>query len=187
MHILLGYRKLSDFEYDKDDPIVLRTVGLRRLPDDSTMNRRLRAVDMDSVRRQQATNRDLVLNRLVTERFPRVTLDFDGSVCSTRRYAEGTAVGFNRKRKSERSYHPLLCTVAQTSQIFDVFPRFSNVHDSHGSLDFISECVLEEDRRLSGVIVENRLDSTFFSENTVLLLDELETEYTISVPFERLV
>ena len=91
--IVLGYRKLSDLEYYKDDPIVLRTVGLRRLPDDSTVSRRLRAVDMDSVRRQHAMSRNLVLDRLVTERFPRVTLDFDGSVCSTRRYAEGTAVG----------------------------------------------------------------------------------------------
>ena len=33
----------------------------------------------------------------------RVTLDFDGSVLSTPRRAEGTAVGFNKKRKDARS------------------------------------------------------------------------------------
>ena len=186
VHILLGYRKLSDIEYYKDDPVVLRTVGLRRLPDDSTLSRRLRNADLESVERQQAMNRNLVLDRLVAENLKRVTLDFDGSVCSTRRYAEGTAVGFNRKRKGERSYYPLLCTVAQTSQIFDVLPRSGNVHDSNGSAEFISDCVLAVDRRLPGIVIESRLDSAFFSENTVLLLEELETEGTISVPFERL-
>ncbi len=186
VHILLGYRKLSDIDYYKDDPLVARTVGLRRLPDDSTLSRRLRSADMKAVAEQQAMNRDLVLNRLVAENLDRITLDFDGSVCSTRRYAEGTAVGFNRKRKGERSYYPLLCTIAQTSQIFDVLPRSGNVHDSNGSLGFISECVLAAHEQLPGIVIENRFDSAFFSENTVLLLEELETEYSISVPFERL-
>lgn len=186
VHILLGYRKLSDIDYYKDDPLVARTLGLHRLPDDSTLSRRLRSADMRAVAKQQAMNRSFVLDRLVAEKLDRITLDFDGSVCSTRRYAEGTAVGFNRKRKGERSYYPLLCTVAQTSQIFSALPRSGNVHDSNGSLDFINECVLEADRRLPGIVIENRFDSAFFSENTVLLLNELETEYSISVPFERL-
>jgi len=186
VHILIGYRKLSDIEYYKDDPVVARTVGLRRLPDDSTLSRRLRGADMKAVAEQQVMNRSLVLDRLVAEKLDQITLDFDGSVCSTRRYAEGTAVGFNRKRKGERSYYPLLCTVAQTSQIFDVLPRSGNVHDSNGSLDFISDCVLAVHEKLPGIVIENRFDSAFFSENTVLLLNELETEYSISVPFERL-
>jgi len=186
VHILLGYRKLSDVDYYKDDPVVLRVLGLRRLPDDSTLSRRLRAVDTVAVESQQALNRDLVLDRLETEQLSRITLDFDGSVLSTRRHAEGTAVGFNRKRKGERSYYPLLCTVAQTGQLFDTLARPGNVHDSHGSLGFIEACVMAVDRRVPGTVIENRFDSAFFSENTVLLLDELETEYTISVPFERL-
>ena len=41
-----------------------------------------------------------------------VTLDFDGSGQSTRRHAEGSAVGYNKKRKGARSYYPLFCTVA---------------------------------------------------------------------------
>jgi len=186
VHILIGYRKLSDIKYYNDDPIVTRVVGLYRLPNDATLSRRLRAVDMTAVAGQQTMNRSFVLDRLAVEKLNRVTLDFDGSVCSTRRYAEGTAVGFNRKRKGERSYYPLLCTVAQTGQIFDVLPRSGNVHDSNGSLDFISECVHAVDDHLPGIVIENRFDSAFFSENTVLLLEELETEYSISVPFERL-
>jgi hypothetical protein len=186
VHILLGYRKLSDVAYYKDDPIVLRTLGLCRLPDDSTLSRRLRAVDLRAVEQQQALNRELVLDRIVAGKLRRITLDFDGSVLSTRRHAEGTAVGFNRQRKGERSYYPLLCTVAQTGQFFDVLARSGNVHDSHGSLDFVEACVMAVHHRLPWVVIENRFDSAFFSENTVIRCEHLMTEYTISVPFERL-
>lgn len=85
VHILLGYRKLSDIDYYKDDPVVARIVGVRRMPDNSTLSRRLRRVDMKAVAEQQAMNSDLVLDRLVAEKLDRITLDFDGSVCSTRR------------------------------------------------------------------------------------------------------
>jgi hypothetical protein len=186
IHIILGYRELDDIRFYNDDPLVLRLLGLRRLPVTSTLSRRLRAVDMETITNLQGLNRTLILDRLAAENLHRITLDFDGSVLSTRRHAEGTAVGFNRKRKGERSYYPLLCTVAQTGQIFDALPRPGNVHDSHGASAFISESVLAVDRVLPGRVIESRLDSAFFAENTVLLMEELKTEYTISVPFERL-
>ena len=186
IHIILGYRELDDIRFYNDDPLVLRVLGLRRLPTTSTLSRRLRAVDMETIANLQGLNRTLILARLAAEKLRRITLDFDGSVLSTRRHAEGTAVGFNRKRKGERSYYPLLCTVAQTGQIFDALPRPGNVHDSHGALAFISESVLAVDRALPGRVIESRLDSAFFSENTALLMEELNNECTISVPFERL-
>lgn len=186
IHIILGFRELDDVKFYNDDPLVLRCLGLRRLPSTSTLSRRLRSVDMTTIANLQQMNRSLILDRLVSEKLRRVTLDFDGSVISTRRRAEGAAVGFNRKRKGERAYYPLLCTVAQVSQVFGALPRSGNVHDSNGSLDFITDCVRAVDERLPGVVIESRLDSAFFSENTALLMEELDTEYTVSVPFERL-
>ncbi len=186
IHIILGYRELDDVKFCNDDPLVLRVLGLRRLPSTATLSRRLRSVDMATVMELQQVNRSLILDRLTDEKLRRVTLDFDGSVVSTRRRAEGTAVGFNRKRKGERSYYPLLCTVAQTSQMFGALPRSGNVHDSNGSLDFITDCVQAVDEKLPGLVIESRFDSAFFSEDTALLMEELETEYTVSVPFLRL-
>jgi hypothetical protein len=186
VHILLGHRRLRELEYYRDDPMVLRVLGLRRLPDVSTITRRLRTIDVEACDRQRRLTRDLVLDRLASEHLKRVTIDFDGSVCSTRRLAEGTAVGYNRKRKGARSYYPLLCTVAQTSQVFDVLHRSGNVHDSHGSRDFIAECLQAVGARLPKATIETRLDGAFFSEGTVLLLREMEAQFTISVPFLRL-
>jgi hypothetical protein len=53
-------------------------------------------------------------------------MDFDGSVLSTKGHAEGSAIGFNKRKKGARSYYPLFCTVAQTGQFFDMHHRPGN-------------------------------------------------------------
>lgn len=114
-----------------------QVLGLERLPDVATVSRLLAWTDPHSVANLRQMCRQLVTERLASMDLRRLTLDFDGSVISTGRYAEGTAVGFNRQKKGQRSYYPLFCTVAQTSQVFDVHHRPGNVHDSNGAQDFI--------------------------------------------------
>jgi hypothetical protein len=70
-----------------------------------------------------------------------VTLGFDGSVIGIQRLAEGTAVGFNRKKKGQRSYYPLFCTVAQTGQVSMSGTAQANIHDSNGAREFILTCL----------------------------------------------
>lgn len=77
--------------------------------------------------------RELIFDRLTQMKPARLTLDSDGSVLSTRRHAEGTAVGYNKKRKGARSHYPLFCIVAQTGQVLDLLHRSGNVHDSNGA------------------------------------------------------
>jgi len=184
---LLGFRRLRDAQSHRKDPLIKQVVGLRRLPDVSTLSRRLRGVDEQSVGKANAGNRDLVLGGLEEHGLNRITLDFDGSVISTRRHAEGSAVGFNRKRKGERSYYPLLCTVAQSGQAFDFLHRPGNVHDSHEADRFMRECMGAFQERFPKAVIEARADSAFFSEQLVDVFEENETEFSISVPFERFV
>jgi hypothetical protein len=108
-------------------------------------------------------------------------------VQSTKRRAEGTAVGFNKKKKGARSYYPLFCTVAQTGQVLNFLHRSGNVHDSNGAQAFILSCVAQVRSVLPGVIIEVRMDSAFFSDEIVTALDEQHVEFSISVPFERFV
>ena len=42
IHLLIGFRRLRDVDYYRDDPIVLRLMGLRTLPDVSTISRAFR-------------------------------------------------------------------------------------------------------------------------------------------------
>ena len=137
VHLLLGYRILRDIRYYQDDPLVRRILGLTRLPDASTLSRALASTDQVSAQQLRRLCRQLVLERLARMGLKRITVDFDGSVLSTGHFAEGSAVGFNRKKKGQRSYYPLFCTLAQTGQIVDVWQRSGNAHDSNGAQAFI--------------------------------------------------
>ncbi len=185
IHLLLGYRELRHVRYYEDDPLVHRLVGLKKLPDVATISRTLSRMDDQSVQQVQGLVSQLVLERLKAQNLNRITLDFDGSVIGTNRFAEGTAVGFNRKKKGQRSYYPLFCTVAQTSQVLDVLHRSGNVHDSNGAQDFILGCIEQVRNTLVDVKIEVRMDGAFFSDAIVHALDKARIEYTISVPFER--
>lgn len=185
VHLLLGYRRLQDMRYYADDPMVHRLLGLARLPDVATVSRSLAGLDETSVTHLRRLNRQRVLEQLGALGLARITLDFDGSVLSTGRFAEGTAVGFNRKKKGQRSYYPLFCTVAQTGQVLDVWHRPGNVHDANGAKAFILACVREIKAILPRSKIEARMDSAFFSDDIVSMLDAQGVEFTISVPFER--
>ena len=185
VHLIIGHRQLRDMDSYRDDGMVKRILGLKRLPDVSTVSRSLAGADVESVAKVRSESRRLVMERLVREGFSRVTLDYDGSVLSTGRHAEGTAVGFNRKKKGARSYHPLFCTVAQTDQVLDVLHRPGNVHDSNGADAFISHCMSQVALCLPYAKVETRIDSAFFNETIVQQLHSSKAEFTVSVPFER--
>ena len=47
VHLLLGFRRLREVDYYRDDPLVLRIMGLRRLPDVSTISRALSQMETD--------------------------------------------------------------------------------------------------------------------------------------------
>ena len=83
--------------------MVLRLLGLRKLPDVSPVSRALARVDDKSIIKLRQACRQMMLARLQSLRLVRVTLDFDGSVLSTGRQAEGAAVGFNKQKKGQRS------------------------------------------------------------------------------------
>lgn len=187
VHLMLGYRRLRDMDYYRDDLMVLRLLGLRKLPDVSTVSRALARVDDKSILKIRQVCREMLIARLQALRLVRITLDFDGSVLSTGRVAEGAAVGFNKQKKGQRSYYHLFCTVAQTGQVFDVLPRSGNVHDSNGALEFMMECIRTIRAACPGIVIEARMDSAFFSEEIVAALDAEGIEFTISVPFERFV
>jgi hypothetical protein len=154
VHLLLGFRRLREVDYYRDDPLVLRLLGLRKLPDVSTISRALSQMEREGVEKLRELSRSLIIEGLKRERF-------DGSVLTTKSHAEGTAVGFNRSKKGSRSYYPLFCTVAQTSQFFDLLHRPGNVHDSNGAPEFMMWCFEKAREELNGTIFESRIDSAF--------------------------
>jgi hypothetical protein len=168
--------------------MVKRLLGMAQLPSVSTISRLLANTGKNDIENLRHLGKSLVVDRLSDLALPRVTVDFDGSVLSTTRRAEGSAVGFNKKKKGARSYYPLFCTVAQTGQVFDFHHRAGNVHDSNGADTFILDCIRQiRDVLPPKAVIESRMDSAFFSDQVVTLLDINRVEFTQSVPFERFV
>jgi hypothetical protein len=187
VHLFIGCRRLRDLDYYRTDPLVKRVVGLNRMPNVSTVSRRLTEFDQRSVDNLRGLLRGLVAQRAIAASPRRLTLDFDGSVISTKaRGIEGTAVGYNSKSKGSRSYYPLFAVMAQTGQSFDVLHRAGNCHDSRGALDFILDC--EQNLRSEGFhgILEVRLDGAHYSDATCAGLHDEGIEFSVNVPFERL-
>ena len=184
VHVLIGMRKLRELDLYREDPVVKRTLGVKTLPSVETLSRMLDDCDAHSVSSLRTQSRGLVLQRLQEEKLATITLDFDGSVISTTRKAEGVAAGYNKK-KGMRSYYPLFCTVAQSGQILDVHHRSGNVHDSNGAVEFVLECVKSVRAVLPAARIEVRMDGAFFSETMVGMLKTMKVQYAISVPFER--
>jgi len=185
VHIILGFRRLRSLDYYRDDPLVARVCGVRKLPDVATVSRTLTSFDDESVENLRLLTREIVIERLHKSKLKKLTVDFDGSVQSTCGHAEGTAVGFNKKKKGARSYYPLFATVAQLSEFYDLHHRPGNVHDSNGAIDFIARTLYGLAEELPGVQLESRIDSAFYDERIFHVLEGLGSDFTCSLPFER--
>jgi hypothetical protein len=185
VHLVIGFRRLREIDYYRDDPLVLRLMGLRRLPDVSTISRALCQMEAEGVEKVRELSTAIVIEGLKRESLYRLTFDFDGSVQSTKGHAEGTAVGFNKVKKGARSYYPLFCTVAQTGQFFDLLHRPGNVHDSNGAEEFMMRCFQKAREALPNTLFESRMDSAFFNKETLSTLGSNQVRFTASVPFER--
>jgi hypothetical protein len=72
VHLLIGYRKLRDMDYYREDPIVKRLVGLNRMPDVATVSRALAGMDEVSVWKLRRMIREMVIHRLHLIGRPRV-------------------------------------------------------------------------------------------------------------------
>lgn len=185
VHFCLGFRRMRQMRWYRTDPLVHRLVGVSRLPDERTVSRTLARTSRVEEERFDALISTLVTERLQQEEFGEVFLDFDGSVISTAGHAEGSAVGYNKARKGERSYYPLFCTVAETSQFLSMLHRAGNVHDSSGACEFIARNVALIRKACPQTAVLTRFDSAFMSEDVIETLRMERVSFSISVPFER--
>jgi hypothetical protein len=108
------------------------------IPSASTVSRVLASVDSNTADMMVKVVESIPLQRLRDLKIKRVTIDFDGSITTTNGHLEGTAVGFNPKKKGQRSYYPLFATIPQLGQVLSVLHRSGNVHDSNKAAEFMA-------------------------------------------------
>jgi hypothetical protein len=64
IHLMLGHRRLRDIDLYKDDPMVLRALSLKRMPNVSTIVRTLRRMDRFGIENVRLLSQEIVLQRL---------------------------------------------------------------------------------------------------------------------------
>ena len=158
-HIILGFSRLRDVNCYKKDPLVKRFLGMNFIPSASTVSRVLASVDSNTADMMVKVVESIPLQRLRDLKIKRVTIDFDGSITTTNGHLEGTAVGFNPKKKGQRSYYPLFATIPQLGQVLSVLHRSGNVHDSNKAAEFMAYVVELVRAALPDAIIEVRADS----------------------------
>lgn len=186
IHVLIGFKRIREINYYRNDPLVSNIAGLRTFPDPSTISRALSNCSDSAITSLRSLNRGEIIDGLSEAGLQRITIDCDGSVLSTKRHAEGTAIGFNKMHKGRRSYYPLFTTIAQSGQVFDFHHRPGNVHDSNGACGFLEENIRRLIDTLPDTRFEMRGDGAFFSKEMVTCLNSLDVDFTLSVPFLRL-
>ena len=86
--------------------------------------------------------------------FGKVTLDMDSSVRGVYGNQEGAAKGYNSKKKGQRSYHPLLCFIAESRECLHNWFRTGSAYSANGSVEFMKECFAKLPKRVWKVLIK---------------------------------
>ena len=182
--IISGGRRLRHLLYLKDDPLILRIAGLKRLPTPRTVARWLRCFGQRQVERLLRVNDELVAEAIEKAGLRRLTLDVDGSVVSTGLQVDWAFRGFNAHHRKVPSYYPVTAYEAQTGQILRAKNRPGNIHDGKSSLVFLRDVVAQIRRTLGRRhLLEFRMDGAFFRNDVIRFLEAQGAEYAIKIPF----
>jgi len=179
---LAGSERIGHMEELRHDPLVGRKLGLKRLPDPTTLYRTLDRFDSrPKVGELERVHRQLLRQLLPSDQA--IVVDLDTTVQTVHGRQEGSSVGYNPRYPGRRSYQPLLAFEGSTGLLVHlqlrpgttpsgeeqaafwrrtrqqlppgVRPRFVRADRGFGSEAFVS--ALEEDG--VGYVVKIRLDA----------------------------
>jgi hypothetical protein len=180
--LVVGGRRLHHLQYLAGDPIILRFADLAVLPTARTVGRWLARCTAAVRKALVDLTAELIAETVRPLKLACLTVDIDGTVCSTGLQVQRARRGYNPHHRKVPSYYPITAYLAQTGHILRVKNRPGNVHDSTTALDFMRAVLAQIRATLGHVRLEFRLDGAFFRRE---ILEWLQTraEYAIKVPF----
>jgi hypothetical protein len=184
MGVLAGIKHISHLNILRHDSVIRKLFDWKKFPDNRTFGRVFELFnhkhchelhEVETITRQKVWDKKW---------FGRVSLDLDSTVIGVHGSQEGSAKGFNPKKKGQKSYHPLLCFIAETRECLHSWFRTGSAHTGNGAASFLRECFSRLPKRVWKVFV--RADSGFFNGETLDLLEENSSEYLIKVKMKNL-
>jgi hypothetical protein len=185
MGVLAGAKHLSHLAILKADVPIRKLFGWELFPDASTFGKLFKRFNMGhchELGEAEAEARKRVWSK---KWFPRITLDMDSTVIGVTGSQEGAEKGYNPKKKGQKSYHPLLCFIAETRECLHNWFRSGSAYTSNGAVEFLKECYERIPQRVAQIFV--RADSGFFDGDLLDFLESRHSEYLIKVKMKNLV
>jgi hypothetical protein len=182
--VLVGVKHMSHMALLRSDEVIRALFKWDKFPVDSSFGRIFKLFTQKHCK-QLSDAESVVRNKVWGNKwFGKVTLDMDSSVRGVYGTQEGAAKGYNSKKKGQRSYHPLLCFIAESRECLHNWFRTGSAYSANGSVDFMKECFAKLPKRVWKVFV--RADSAFFDGALLNLLEAKGCEYLIKVNLREL-
>ncbi|MBT9166613.1 MAG: hypothetical protein DDT25_01306 [Chloroflexi bacterium] len=184
MGVLSGAKHMSHLTILKADMGIRKLFGWELFPDASTFGKLFKRFNMghcQELSEAEAEARGRVWSK---KWFPRITLDMDSTVIGVTGSQEGAEKGYNPKKKGQKSYHPLLCFIAETHECLHNWFRAGSAYTSNGAVEFMKECCERIPQRVAQLFV--RADSGFFDGDLLDFLESRHSEYLIKVQMRGL-
>lgn len=107
-----------------------------------------------------------------------LVIDIDSTICEVDGKAkQGAGYGYTK----ELGYHPLIATRADTGEIVQARMRKGSANTQRGARRFIEELVARVRRAGASGELTVRVDSGFWSNDTIVVLNRLKVRYTMAV------
>lgn len=185
MGVLAGAKHISHLVILRTDTAIRSLFKWNDFPDGATFGRIFRLFtprhckelsDVEAMARRKVWSKKF---------FGKITLDMDSTVRGVYGSQEGAAKGYNPKKRGQKSYHPLLCFIAETRECLHNWFRSGDAYSANGSVEFIKECFARIPKRVWKIVV--RADSAFFNGDLMDYLEEKSSQYMIKVKMRGLV
>lgn len=175
--VLSGGRRFEHVDRFREDEVIRNIMKVRRFGSASSITRYL-----GNFLQSQSEHAHTVLSELVFALAPSIAssdvLDLDSTVFTRYGEQEGSAKGYNPKRRGARSHHPLLAMLAKSKLIVHAWLREGSASPHKGACEFMTELIsrLPKTFRIEAL----RADSGFYSRKFMTLLESMNVPYVIA-------
>ena len=177
--VLAGVKHMSHMAIIRNDGVIRKLFKWDEFPVDTTFGRIFKLFTHKHCK--EFSDAEGTIRRKVWAKkfFGRITLDMDSTVKGVYGSQEGAKKGYNSKKRGQKSYHPLLCFIAENRECLNNWFRSGDAYSANGCVEFIKECFARIPKRVWKIIV--RADSAFFNGELMDYLESKSSQYMIKV------
>ena len=184
MSVIAGAKHVNQFAILRFDYVIRDYFTWQKFPDDRTFGRLFNLFNYEHCAELLHVE-SIIRNKIWSIKwFGRITLDMDSTVKGVYGSQQGAEKGYNHKKRGQKSYHPLLCFIAENRECFHNWFRCGSSYTSNGVVEFTKECFAKLPPNVWKIFV--RADSGFFNGNFLDLLESKGCEYLIKVKLKKL-